>query len=537
MLFTVLLKEAKQLFSDKGFLLIALIEPIIFIVMFGSSFQGGDINHLDTVVIDEDHTNFSSYVVDATEKSEYFDIVPSSNSLEDNLVKLRNSEIRAILFIPAGFGENLDNSITGEIDMYLDSSNFLTYNSLSGAKAEIIGETLKNVTSDIMDDVEREKKEGKEKIDKVKNIFDEVEFESDILDIELDDLKKQTDEFNVSELQDFVDETKDSLREKQDCLDNAKNTLELITSEVDNLVVYGESIELKLTILAQLSAIIENFNNLSEELEDILDEINNLNIPDIEDDNLSEKIEQRLDKIKNLFEDANTIAKDINIDFEKLEQKFLSEPVKLNETPSFGPIKYFDYIGPGILSLIVFFVSLMAPVLNVISEKEKNTLYRLSTTPVSSVTIFFGKFILFIIFGFFEMIYTLFLAIFLYSLRITGSVYDVIIVLFLLSCSAISIGLFISSKVKSMQQALVVVPLIVIPSFLISHSFFPPDIMPDFMNHVSKITPMTFSNHALNSIMIKGFALSDIMVDIYALLAFTIVPIILFIWSYKRIKY
>ena len=135
------------------------------------------------------------------------------------------------------------------------------------------------------------------------------------------------------------------------------------------------------------------------------------------------------------------------------------------------------------------------------------------------------------------MIYTLLLAIMLYDLRITGSIYAVIFILSLLACASISIGLLISSRVKTMQQALVLVPLIVIPSFLISHAFFPPDIMTNSMNLIAYITPMTFSNHALNAIMIKGFTLSEVMPDIYALLGFTLIPLILFIWSFKKIRY
>src|SRR3989338_7690257 len=128
-------------------------------------------------------------------------------------------------------------------------------------------------------------------------------------------------------------------------------------------------------------------------------------------------------------------------------------------------------------------------------------------------------------------------SVFLYDLRISGNVFDVIFILSLLSFSSISLGLFISSKVKTMQQALVIVPVIVIPSFLISHAFFPPDIMAEFMNYVAYATPMTFSNHALNAVIVKGFSLKDVLIDIYALTAFTIVPLILFIWSYKKIKY
>src|SRR3989344_753794 len=116
MLFTVISKEAKQLFSDKGFLLIALFQPIVFIVVFGSSFQGGDINHLDTIFIDEDNSNFSRYVFDATQKSEFFDIVPFSGSLDEALNKLDKSEVRAVIFVPPNFSSNIDNSTTGELE-------------------------------------------------------------------------------------------------------------------------------------------------------------------------------------------------------------------------------------------------------------------------------------------------------------------------------------------------------------------------------------------------------------------------------------
>jgi hypothetical protein len=39
--------------------------------MFGSSFQGGDINHLDTIVMDNDNSVYSNYVVSSIQKSEF----------------------------------------------------------------------------------------------------------------------------------------------------------------------------------------------------------------------------------------------------------------------------------------------------------------------------------------------------------------------------------------------------------------------------------------------------------------------------------
>ncbi|MFH1521935.1 MAG: ABC transporter permease, partial [archaeon] len=255
-------------------------------------------------------------------------------------------------------------------------------------------------------------------------------------------------------------------------------------------------------------------------------------------------VNDSITELENMFEDLNATfmivknkSEDINFDFDKLQKDFLIEPVVMNTEEMYGETTYFDYLGAGVLSLIVFFICVLAPALNVIAEKESNTLYRLSTTPANTSMIFFGKFLLFLIFGFVEMMYTLTLAIVLYNLRITGSIYEVVAILTLLACASIAIGLFISSKVSTMQQALIIVPVLVIPSFLISNSFFPPDIMPAFMDYISMITPMTFSNHALNNVMIKGFSLSFVWVDLLVLFMFMLVPLVLFIWSYRRIKY
>ncbi len=538
MLSTVIKKETRQLFSDKGFLIISLIQPIIFIIMFGSSFQSGDINHLDTIIIDDDNTLFSRYVLDATENSEFFDVVEFSGFLEEAINKLKKSQVRAVIFIPKDFERNINNTEAGEIKIYLDSSNFLTYSSLSGAQIEIAKDSLMNITNDILGELESEKNDKEKIIGEIRDIFDEVEIEAEVLEDDLNKLKNETNE--DSEIGDFeksIKKFKSGVSRSRDDLIHLQEAFETIVLTLDSMDSMNSSDAIKRDmIVTRLQEMNVDFNYSIEDTEELLDELNKIEIPEI-NETLTEVIEDRMKYIEDKLRDAEKKSDNVDFGFKKLEKKFLSEPIKLEEIASSGPIRYFDYLGAGILSLIVFFVCLMAPALNIITEKEKNTLYRLSTTPLSSLTLFIGKFIVFISFGFVEMAYTLLLAILIYDLRITGSIYSVVFILFLLACSAISLGLLISSKVKTMQQALVVVPLVVIPSFLISHSFFPPDIMADFMNYVAYITPMTFSNHALNAIMIKGAGLTDVIGDIIALIGFIVIPLFLFIWSYRNIKY
>ena len=381
-----------------------------------------------------------------------------------------------------------------------------------------------------------EKDLTKGKIDLIKALFVKIQIEADSMQVDIDNLKNSSDA-DVSNISSQLSSFKNSINFQRTSLDQTQTALSAIIYEIGSLQTLNASEDQKKAlILSQITELNNKLNDSYDTLDSLKLRINNFQVPNAAS-NQSKKIQDRINKIRGMYDEADNISRSISFDFKSLEKNFLSQPINIDETAIYGDIKYFDYLGAGVLSLIIFFVCLMAPALNIISEKEDNTLYRISTTPASSLTIFLGKFILFMSFGFCEMIYTLFLAVVLYGLRISGSAFNVIIILSLLACCSISIGLFISSKVKTMQQAMIIVPIIVIPSFLISNAFFPPDIMAPFMNYVSYITPMTFSNHALNGIMVKGFGIQDILIDILALIGFTLVPLILFIMSYRKLKY
>ena len=421
------------------------------------------------------------------------------------------------------------------INFYLDSSNFLTYSSLSSAKADVAKRALQNITKDILEELEYEKEKSEKVIEEIRALFDKVQKEADSIQNQIKDMKI---DLNFSDIEESISCLKSSVKRQKNSLDEIKNNLNQMSSLVSTIGTSGETEEIKKqTVIAGLTEIIDGINESKQDIEESLDGINKIDVSGVLNKNYTKEINKKVDNIEKIFVEAESKAGDIEINLGKLKSKFLSEPISLETTATNGEIRYFDYLGAGVLSLIVFFICIMTPALNIVSEKEKNTLYRLSTTPASSVQIFIGKFFTFLVFGFIEMIYTLFLAIIIYDLRITGNIYHVIVVLTLLACASISVGLFISSKVKTMQQTLILIPLIIIPSFLISHAFFPPDIMADFMNKVAYVTPMTFSNHALNAIMIKGHSLNQLTLDLSILAIFTLVPLVFFIRSYKRMKY
>lgn len=529
-----LIKEAKQLSKDKGFLFIAFLQPIIFIVMFGSSFETGDVNHLNTIVLDEDLTEYSSYVVDAINRSEYYDIIPFSGTIEEARQMIVDEKARGVFRIEKGFGDNITSSKAGEVDVLVDSSVYLVYLSIMGARSEVIGDTLYNISENVFLELEEEVEDGENKFDEILNKFDEVENLSDELNSSFDGVLNDLDLDGMNE---DINELEDALNSQENGASDIKSAVDQVTQLILGIeIVSGEEAKKQMAI-DSLGNISNGLGLLVNSTSDISSEVEGMSETVSSSDESIDNLIDTFGKLNETFVYIKNKADTIEFGFDKLQKDFLVEPVNMNTEEMYGKTSYFDDLGSGILSLIVFFICVLAPALNVISEKESNTLYRLSTTPANTSMIFMGKFLLFLIFGFIEMAYTLFLAIFLYDLKIIGSIYEVLIVLTLLACASISIGLFVSSKVKTMQQALIIVPVLVIPSFLISNSFFPPDVMPAFMDYLSMITPMTFSNHALNSIMIRGYPLSFVWGDVLALLLFVIVPLILFIWNYRRIRY
>ncbi len=533
MILSVIKKEAKELLQDKGFLALAIIEPIIFILIIGSTFQNSPEN-ISTVIVDHDNSVFSHYAILGIDESDVYNVLEVVNtSLEEQINRVNRSEIRAVIYIPRNFTEEINNSETATIETYFDSSEFIIYAFLSGAQGEIIKNSLKNITSDIVNDIESERDYNKLKIDEIKTLFDTIESQISSLENNFNESEKSKEDYTLK-----VNETINNIREKLNTQLNFFNETE---NSISTIILSLQSLNTsnnaqRDSIISGLQGIRASLSSIGDGLTDSISKLNDASLSG----NFSSKtniIRDKLNLMKGQFYNAEALSRDVNIDLSRLRSAFLAEPILINERAVHGKITYFDSLAPGILSFIIFFIALTAPTINVIKEKENNTLYRLSTTPSSGTVIFTGKFMIFLVFGFIEIIYTLLLAIIIYDVRISGSFFDTIAILFLVACSAISLGLFISSKIKTIQQGLLAIPMIIVPFFLVSRTFFPGDFLPVYMKYVSYLSPLTFSTHALREIMLKGTALVNVLGDIAVLLLYIFIPLILFIISYRRIKY
>ena len=283
-----------------------------------------------------------------------------------------------------------------------------------------------------------------------------------------------------------------------------------------------------------LENLIQPYPNISSSLTPILDEIENTETELISYKETMNDVDVSSKEIEESYRSIQSRLDTVNLELKKLKKDFLSLPFDIKKDYIFGEISYFRYLTPAIITLILFFIGVVLTTVNIVDERNSKTLFRISTTPLKKLELFGSKFITFLIVGFFEAIYVLLLAIFIFNVEISGNILNVMLVLLLLMASSIGLGLLISSIVRNMRQAVMLVPLVIIPSVLISQTFSPIEVMPKFMQYVAYLSPMFYSNVALREIMIKGSNLSNILNPIIILGCYAIFTLLLGIVLFKK---
>jgi len=98
-------------------------------------------------------------------------------------------------------------------------------------------------------------------------------------------------------------------------------------------------------------------------------------------------------------------------------------------------------------------------------------------------------------------------------------------------------GILLSTLAKSEFQATQFIPLVVIPSMLLSGVWAPVETLPIWLRPLSSIIPLTYANNAMRNILIRGQTISDVWFEVGILMIFASLMIFLGIISLnKRLK-
>lgn len=121
------------------------------------------------------------------------------------------------------------------------------------------------------------------------------------------------------------------------------------------------------------------------------------------------------------------------------------------------------------------------------------------------------------------------------DMMMEGSFWYVLLITFLLAMTALALGMLLSAFANNELQMVQFIPLVVVPQVFFS-GLFNLDTMEQWLRSLSVIMPLTYGADALRDIMVRGEGFSAIAVDVYVLLGFTLLFMILNVAALKKYR-
>lgn len=211
-----------------------------------------------------------------------------------------------------------------------------------------------------------------------------------------------------------------------------------------------------------------------------------------------------------------------------LQQEQLHPSVKMKVSYLHGSEDMipFDHYGPILISFFSFFFVFLLAGVSFLRERTSGTLERLLATPIKRSEIVFGYILGFGIMMLIQVCFVTWFALQILELFIMGSFWYVLLIMLLLSLTALTMGTLLSAYANNELQMVQFIPIVIVPQFIFS-GLFDLESMGEVLNSLSTIMPLRYGADALVEIMLRGKGWSEIATNVLVLIGFVIVLTIL----------
>ncbi|MDY6795994.1 MAG: ABC transporter permease [Actinomycetota bacterium] len=232
-------------------------------------------------------------------------------------------------------------------------------------------------------------------------------------------------------------------------------------------------------------------------------------------------IKLRLDKSN--VNVANAITKAVSDALLKTVEQVGEEPavsISTGEAIYGENARFIDFFVPGVLAFVVFVLTTLLTLISFVSERTSGTLDRLLATPLGPGDIVMGYATAFSLVGLIQSALLLIVGVAAFHIIIEGNVLLAFLAVAMLAVVSQALGILLSSLAKQEAQAIQFFPFIILPAFLLAGIFWPLEAIPTWLRPLSYLVPPTYTADACRSVMLKGWGLGKIWVDLLALMGF-----------------
>ena len=201
---------------------------------------------------------------------------------------------------------------------------------------------------------------------------------------------------------------------------------------------------------------------------------------------------------------------------------------------SFPESSVLDYIAPALLATLALFFSFLLTGISFLRERSQGTMERLMASPVSRIDIVVGYLFGFFIFALTQTIIVLLFTIYVLNVTYYGDLWQIFIFQIVIITGAVNLGIFISTFARNEFQMVQFIPLILFPQVFLCGVIWPVEQMPNYLQWLSAILPLTYAVDGLRDIMLSGQNLINVGVELAVLVGFAVLISILAAATLRR---
>ncbi len=210
-------------------------------------------------------------------------------------------------------------------------------------------------------------------------------------------------------------------------------------------------------------------------------------------------------------------------------------PVDFRIHAHYNPENITQYnVVPGLMGVVLTMTMVVITALAITRERERGTMENLLATPVRPAEVMIGKIVPYIVVGYIQVTLILIAARVLFHVPMVGSLPLVYGVSFFFIAANLAMGVTFSTLAQNQLQAVQMAFFFFLPSILLSGFMFPFRGMPDWAQWLGSVLPLTHYLRIVRGILLKGSGLPDIAPELWPLLAFLVVAMIVGVKRYRQ---
>ncbi|KQW47000.1 antibiotic ABC transporter permease [Nocardioides sp. Root1257] len=187
---------------------------------------------------------------------------------------------------------------------------------------------------------------------------------------------------------------------------------------------------------------------------------------------------------------------------------------------------YFDQFGPAVLAMFPFIVMFLVTSVTTLRERSGGTLERLLAMPMGKIDFLGGYAVAFGAVAAIQAVLAVGLSVGVLGLDVQGPVWLLAVVAIADAVLGTALGLFVSAFARTEFQAVQFMPLVVIPQILLCGLFVPTDQLPDALEWVSRVLPLTYAVDAMQTLTVTADT-GDVWQDLAVIAGYAVVVLVL----------